>query len=119
MSRRLGSAPSRFVRLDRPHFSVAEPGSHMFWSGGVAKHEVIGVSAARHPGLARPLGCATCRENPSAVKAFTAEDDRPFEAWIGSAVPASACPPTASALPHVFAAIVASDLDAAVRLAVF
>src|SRR5712671_7664011 len=104
MPRRLGSSPSRSVRLDRLHFSVAEPGSHMFWSGGTAKRGVTGVNAARHPGLARPLGCAPCRENPTAVKAFTAEDDRPFGAWIGSAVPASVSPPTVSALPHVFAA---------------
>ena len=55
MSRRLGSAPSRSVRLDRPHFSVAEPGSHMFWSGGVAKHGVIGVNAAPHPETCSPF----------------------------------------------------------------
>ncbi len=56
---------------------------------------------------------------PVRVKAFVPEDGRSFEAWIGSAVPASVSPPTVSALPRVFAAIAASALDAAARLAVF
>ena len=33
---RPGSAASRSGRLDRPHFPIAEPGDHIFWSGGVA-----------------------------------------------------------------------------------
>src|SRR6266852_1206136 len=67
----------------------------------------------------RPRKMHLPREARCAVKAFTGEDDRLFGAWPGSAAPASVCPPTVSALPHVFAAIVASGLDAAVRLAVF
>jgi hypothetical protein len=59
------------------------------------------------------------RKSQCAVKAFAPEDGRPFEAWTGSAVPASVSLPTVSALPRVFAAIAASALDAAARLAVF
>ena len=45
------------------------------------------------------------RKSRCATKAFAPEDGRPFEAWTGSAVPASVSPPTVSALPRVFAAI--------------
>src|ERR1700730_15208715 len=72
-------------------------------------------SAGSHPtGRDTPSLFRSKRAAPHAVKAFA-----PFEAWTGSAVPVSVSPPTVSALPRVFAAIAASDLDAAARLTVF
>jgi len=37
LSRRSGSAASRSVRLDRSHFPISEPGTRIFWLGGVVQ----------------------------------------------------------------------------------
>ena len=66
------------------------------------------------------FGCPDCQHFLSvqarcAVSSFIAVDDRSCSASADSAVPASVYPPTIFALPRVFAAIVASGLDAAAQ----
>ena len=78
-----------------------------------------GESPVKATGVQKTYKKRAARPSRCAVKAFGAEERRALEAWTRSGVPASVSPPRVSAHPRVFAAIAASALDAAARLAVF